>query len=298
MHYDCFKGILSLQGFVNEIGFSSSKNVSAKFHSNVCVRIYLNNKCMIFLLQNSHLALPYCSDRRSVLLQCPKTSRHCDVCLKEIVLSLYHVQKTFFTYFIYCLFIYFLYSIFKLVLLNLVIEKYIIFQDKSKDKVSKLDTLRHSIAGMIRSPKSVLGSSSVSFITESPAFSTINSSFLSVLSCSLPWPPCVCSSSVFWCDTHQWETAERARVVSWCHSQDRGPGAAEAAGRLPGAREPWQTWRICAVCVLGWTAQTFHHSVCWCEYMIRKLCTTLTQNNVIIHQNNIFRFNNEWRRNH
>ncbi|XP_016385255.1 tyrosine-protein kinase Fer-like [Sinocyclocheilus rhinocerous] len=32
--------------------------------------------------------------------------------------------------------------------------------DKSKDKVSKLETLRHSIAGIIRSPKSVLGSSS------------------------------------------------------------------------------------------------------------------------------------------
>lgn len=184
------------------------------------------------------------------------------------------------------------------VLLNLVIEKYITFQDKSKDKVSKFDTLRHSIAGIIRSPKSVLGSSSVSFITESPAFSIITTSFLSVLSCSLPWPPCVCSSSVFWCDTHQWETAGWARVVSRCHSQDRGPGAAEAAGRLPGAREPRQTWRICAVCVLGWTAQTFHHSVCWCEYMIRKLCTTLTQNNVIIHPKNIFRFNNEWRRNH
>ncbi len=56
-----------------------------------------------------------------------------------------------------------------LVLLNLVIEKYILFQDKSKDKVSKFDTLRHSIAGIIRSPKSVLGSSSVSFITESPS---------------------------------------------------------------------------------------------------------------------------------
>ncbi|XP_069043210.1 tyrosine-protein kinase Fer isoform X1 [Lepisosteus oculatus] len=32
--------------------------------------------------------------------------------------------------------------------------------DKSKDKISKFDTLRHSIAGIIRSPKSVLGSSS------------------------------------------------------------------------------------------------------------------------------------------
>ncbi|XP_028660653.1 tyrosine-protein kinase Fer isoform X1 [Erpetoichthys calabaricus] len=32
--------------------------------------------------------------------------------------------------------------------------------DKGKDKVSKFDTLRHSIAGIIRSPKSVLGSSS------------------------------------------------------------------------------------------------------------------------------------------
>ncbi|KAM6987144.1 tyrosine-protein kinase Fer isoform 2-T2 [Aplochiton taeniatus] len=32
--------------------------------------------------------------------------------------------------------------------------------DKGKDRISKLDTLRHSIAGMIRSPKSVLGSSS------------------------------------------------------------------------------------------------------------------------------------------
>lgn len=257
-----------------------------------------------FFSYNSHLALPYCSDRKSVLLQCPKTSCHCDVCLKDIVLLCIIIvpcpKNIFYLFYLLfiCLFIYFLYSIFKLVLLNLVIEKYIIFQDKSKDKVSKLDTLRHSIAGMIRSPKSVLGSSSVSFITESPAFSIINSSFLSVLSCSLPWPPCVCSSSVFWCDTHQWETAERARVVSRCHSQDRGPGAAEAAGRLPGAREPRQTWRICAVCVLGWTAQTFHHSVCWCEYMIRKLCTTLTRNNVIIHPNNIFRFNNEWRRNH
>ncbi|XP_041754836.1 tyrosine-protein kinase Fer isoform X2 [Coregonus clupeaformis] len=33
-------------------------------------------------------------------------------------------------------------------------------KDKGKDKISKLDTLRHSIAGIIRSPKSVLGSSS------------------------------------------------------------------------------------------------------------------------------------------
>ncbi|TRY62402.1 hypothetical protein DNTS_031816, partial [Danionella cerebrum] len=33
--------------------------------------------------------------------------------------------------------------------------------DKSKDRISKFDTLRHSIAGIIRSPKSVLGSSSV-----------------------------------------------------------------------------------------------------------------------------------------
>ncbi|XP_065140180.1 tyrosine-protein kinase Fer [Paramisgurnus dabryanus] len=32
--------------------------------------------------------------------------------------------------------------------------------DKSKDKVSKFDTIRHSIAGIIRSPKSVLGPSS------------------------------------------------------------------------------------------------------------------------------------------
>uniref|UniRef100_A0A673XVH4 Tyrosine-protein kinase n=1 Tax=Salmo trutta TaxID=8032 RepID=A0A673XVH4_SALTR len=32
--------------------------------------------------------------------------------------------------------------------------------DKGKDKISKFDTLRHSIAGIIRSPKSVLGSSS------------------------------------------------------------------------------------------------------------------------------------------
>ncbi|XP_060769295.1 tyrosine-protein kinase Fer isoform X4 [Neoarius graeffei] len=32
--------------------------------------------------------------------------------------------------------------------------------DKSKDRISKFDTLRHSIAGIIRSPKSVLGSSS------------------------------------------------------------------------------------------------------------------------------------------
>ncbi len=31
-----------------------------------CLRIYLNIKCMIFLLQNSPLALPYCSDRKSV----------------------------------------------------------------------------------------------------------------------------------------------------------------------------------------------------------------------------------------
>lgn len=45
-----------------------------------------------------------------------------------------------------------------------VLQKYIIFQDKSKDKVSKFDTLRHSIAGIIRSPKSVLGSSSVSLL--------------------------------------------------------------------------------------------------------------------------------------
>ncbi len=72
-----------------------------------------------------------------------------------------------FTYFIQ--FIYLFVILFMLVLLNLVIEKYIIFQDKSKDKVSKFDTLRHSIAGIIRSPKSVLGSSSVSFITESPS---------------------------------------------------------------------------------------------------------------------------------
>lgn len=56
---------------------------------------------------------------------------------------------------------------------------YIIFQDKSKDKVSKFDTLRHSIAGIIRSPKSVLGSSSVSFRTESAAYSINTSSFLS-----------------------------------------------------------------------------------------------------------------------
>ncbi|XP_027023807.1 tyrosine-protein kinase Fer isoform X1 [Tachysurus fulvidraco] len=33
--------------------------------------------------------------------------------------------------------------------------------DKSKDRISKFDTLRHSIAGIIRSPKSVLGSSSL-----------------------------------------------------------------------------------------------------------------------------------------
>ncbi len=72
-----------------------------------------------------------------------------------------------FTYFIQ--FIYLFVILFMLVLLNLVIEKYIIFQDKSKDKVSKFDTLRHSIAGIIRSPKSVLGSSSVSFITKSPS---------------------------------------------------------------------------------------------------------------------------------
>uniref|UniRef100_A0AAR2LBC2 Tyrosine-protein kinase n=1 Tax=Pygocentrus nattereri TaxID=42514 RepID=A0AAR2LBC2_PYGNA len=32
--------------------------------------------------------------------------------------------------------------------------------DKNKDRISKFDTLRHSIAGIIRSPKSVLGSSS------------------------------------------------------------------------------------------------------------------------------------------
>ncbi|KAM9518963.1 tyrosine-protein kinase Fer isoform 1-T1 [Salvelinus alpinus] len=35
--------------------------------------------------------------------------------------------------------------------------------DKGKDKISKFDTLRHSIAGIIRSPKSVLGSSSQFF---------------------------------------------------------------------------------------------------------------------------------------
>nr|CAM15224.1 novel protein similar to vertebrate fer (fps/fes related) tyrosine kinase (phosphoprotein NCP94) (FER) [Danio rerio] len=40
--------------------------------------------------------------------------------------------------------------------------------DKSKDRISKFDTLRHSIAGIIRSPKSVLGSSSVSFFDVIP----------------------------------------------------------------------------------------------------------------------------------
>lgn len=38
-------------------------------------------------------------------------------------------------------------------------------QDKAKEKTSRFDTLRHSLAGMIRSPKSMLGSStSVSFV--------------------------------------------------------------------------------------------------------------------------------------
>ena len=36
----------------------------------------------------------------------------------------------------------------------------VVFQDKGKERISKLDTLRHSLAGMIRSPKSVLSSSS------------------------------------------------------------------------------------------------------------------------------------------
>ncbi|XP_030624904.1 tyrosine-protein kinase Fer isoform X2 [Chanos chanos] len=40
--------------------------------------------------------------------------------------------------------------------------------DKSKDRISKFDTLRNSIAGIIRSPKSVLGSSSVSFFDVIP----------------------------------------------------------------------------------------------------------------------------------
>lgn len=119
MHYDCFKGILSLQRFVNDTDFSSSKKVSAKFYSNVCIWIYLNTKCMIFLLQNSPLALPYCSDRKSVILRCPKTFCHCDVCLKDRVLSLYHVQTFFLDIYIYlfyllfiCLFIYFFYTLY------------------------------------------------------------------------------------------------------------------------------------------------------------------------------------------
>lgn len=32
-------------------------------------------------------------------------------------------------------------------------------QDKAKEKSSRFDTLRHSLAGMIRSPKTMLGSS-------------------------------------------------------------------------------------------------------------------------------------------
>lgn len=40
-------------------------------------------------------------------------------------------------------------------------------QDKAKEKSSRFDTLRHSLAGMIRSPKTMLGSStSVSVATE------------------------------------------------------------------------------------------------------------------------------------
>ena len=40
----------------------------------------------------------------------------------------------------------------------------VLVQDKAKEKSSRFDTLRHSLAGMIRSPKTVLGSStSVSF---------------------------------------------------------------------------------------------------------------------------------------
>lgn len=38
-------------------------------------------------------------------------------------------------------------------------------QDKAKEKSSRFDTLRHSLAGMIRSPKTMLGSStSVSLV--------------------------------------------------------------------------------------------------------------------------------------
>jgi len=94
---------------------------------------------------------------------------------KNIVLSLSHVQKNVFNIFsarpaqvFDSPFHY-----------NFVMDTYVLFQDKSKDKVSKFDTLRHSIAGIIRSPKSVLGSSSVSFITESAVFSINTSSFLS-----------------------------------------------------------------------------------------------------------------------
>ncbi|KAM8854134.1 tyrosine-protein kinase Fer isoform X2 [Synchiropus splendidus] len=41
--------------------------------------------------------------------------------------------------------------------------------DKSREKGSRFDTLRHSLAGMIRSPKSVLGSSSSSFFDVIPS---------------------------------------------------------------------------------------------------------------------------------
>lgn len=57
----------------------------------------------------------------------------------------------------------------------------LILQDKSKDRISKFETLRHSIAGIIRSPKSVLGSSSVSFTDAStpPHFCILTSWFSS-----------------------------------------------------------------------------------------------------------------------
>ncbi|XP_075345334.1 tyrosine-protein kinase Fer-like isoform X3 [Mycteria americana] len=42
-----------------------------------------------------------------------------------------------------------------------------------KDKISKLDTIRHSIAGIIRSPKSILGSSSNQYRFEGTGFPTI-----------------------------------------------------------------------------------------------------------------------------
>lgn len=42
-------------------------------------------------------------------------------------------------------------------------------QDKTKEKSSRFDTLRHSLAGMIRSPKTMLGSStSVRFVLKLP----------------------------------------------------------------------------------------------------------------------------------